>query len=86
MQRKSDSLDVKVDWSLCIGCQVCVNMADKTFKMVKSPGGEDKADVIEGFSDDVATIEDARTSCPVAAIIVAKQIETKENKDATPDQ
>lgn len=57
---------VIVDRELCIGAASCVAVAGRTFYMDE----ENKAVVIEPWSDDTDTILLAAQSCPVLAIKV----------------
>lgn len=59
-----------VDKDLCIGCSTCTVVCPAVFKMVKSNGGEDKAEVVEGVDYEALKqqIADAIASCPTSAI------------------
>lgn len=58
---------IKVDQEKCIGCGLCVSIAEKVFRMNE----EGKGETIEGY-EGVEGIEgkaqEAIDSCPVAAI------------------
>lgn len=50
----------------CIGCGTCAALAPNSFKINE----EDRAEFIEGSTDDAETINMAASSCPVQAIEV----------------
>lgn len=80
-KRQSDKLKVKVDWDLCIGCTVCTSEAKKTFRMTKNTDGEDKAEVMNEFGDDLPAIKNAVDRCPTSAISTAKDDDSDDNDD-----
>ena len=55
---------VKVDKEKCIGCGLCVSIAEKAFKL----SNEGKAEVLAVSEEDKAKIQEAIDSCPVGAI------------------
>lgn len=61
------SMKVKVDKEKCIGCGLCVSLADKSFRLNEK---EFKAEVIEPVGDSQDKIESAIESCPVNAISI----------------
>jgi ferredoxin len=58
----------KVNKEVCIGCGACAAICPAVFKM----GDDGKTDVIEGvdYVANEATMNQAKDSCPVAAISV----------------
>ena len=60
-------MKVKIEEELCIGCGLCVNMADQIFEMQ-----DDKAVVIlaEVPADQEDGVREAIDSCAVEAIII----------------
>lgn len=58
----------KVNKEVCIGCGSCAAICSAVFKMAD----DGKAEVIEGvdFAANEASINQAKDSCPVAAISV----------------
>jgi len=72
-------LKVKVDWNLCIADGVCYALCPQVFEA--GPDGKSQivkefrgSDVTEGVvPDELADcVEQARTACPVGAILVEK--------------
>lgn len=57
-----------VDKDKCIGCGLCVTLAQKTFKLDK----DNKAEVIDPPTDDAKTIQEAIDCCAVGAITLKK--------------
>lgn len=55
---------IKVDFKKCIGCGLCANIAEKSFKM----NDDGKAEVIIPLGDDKPKIQEAIDSCPVLAV------------------
>jgi ferredoxin len=55
---------VKVDKEKCLGCGLCVSVAEKAFKL----GDEGKAEVLAVSEEDEAKVQEAIDSCPVGAI------------------
>lgn len=60
-------MKVKVDKEKCIGCGLCVSLADKSFRLDEK---EFKAEPIEPVGNSKEEIESAADSCPVSAITV----------------
>jgi ferredoxin len=58
----------------CIGCGVCVAVADKLFAM---EGGHSKVIQQPVTPEEIAAFKNAQSSCPVAAIIGEPKTETK---------
>lgn len=56
-------MKIKVDKDKCIGCGLCVSIAEKAFEL----NDEGKVAVLE-TEEDEKLIEDAIESCPVGAI------------------
>ncbi|MBU0648861.1 ferredoxin [Patescibacteria group bacterium] len=61
---------VKVNKEACIGCELCVSMCPKVFKL----GEDGKSELIEqaDFDKNSDCIDQAQASCPVAAIVAEK--------------
>jgi ferredoxin len=57
---------VKIDKDLCIGCGLCVTIAEKTFRL----NDEGKVEVLKQGGDKDNKIQEAIDSCPVQAISV----------------
>lgn len=55
-----------VDKVKCIGCGLCVSLAEKTFKM----NDQGKSEVLPNPSDPEEKIKEAAEACPVEAIII----------------
>ena len=53
-----------VDKNACIGCETCVSLVPKVFKL----GHDGKVQVIDQNNDNQENIENAIDSCPVNAI------------------
>ena len=53
-----------VDADLCTGCELCVDIAPKTFQM----NDEGICGVIDATGDEEETIQEGIDSCPVEAI------------------
>lgn len=53
-----------VDQTVCIGCGLCTQIAENTFRM----NDEELAEVFDPQGDDEQTIEEAISSCPVSCI------------------
>lgn len=61
---------IKVDKDKCIGCGLCVSIAEEVFEM----GEDGKAGVVEGYKEnkgDEKKIREAIDSCPVSAITLS---------------
>jgi ferredoxin len=54
---------MKVDKEKCIGCGLCVSIAEKAFKL----SDEGKAEVL-AIEEEEAKVQEAIDSCPVGAI------------------
>lgn len=63
-------MKVKVDKEKCIGCGLCVSLADKSFRLNEK---EFKAEVIEPVGNSQDKIQEAADSCPVGAISINEQ-------------
>lgn len=61
-------MKVSVDKNTCIGCGLCVSLANEVFEL----GEDGKSQVKENadFEKNKEEIENAKKSCPVQAIIV----------------
>lgn len=57
-------MQVLVDKDKCIGCGLCVSLAQKTFKLAE----DGKCEVIEPPKNKEEEIKSAAESCPVEAI------------------
>jgi ferredoxin len=55
---------VKVDKEKCIGCGLCVSIAEKAFKL----SDEGKVEVLAIDEEEEAKVQEAIDSCPVGAI------------------
>lgn len=60
-------MKVTVDKKKCIGCGLCVSLADKSFRLNEK---EFKAEVVEPVGDGQDKIQSAIESCPVSAITI----------------
>ncbi|MDA3793119.1 MAG: ferredoxin [Elusimicrobia bacterium] len=59
-------MKIKIDKELCIGCELCVQIAGDVFGM----DDEDKAEIIGKVTEDNKDdVNDAIESCPTEAII-----------------
>ncbi|HUV72340.1 MAG TPA: ferredoxin [Clostridia bacterium] len=55
---------VKIDKEKCIGCGLCVTIAEKAFKL----SDEGKAEVLVVETEEESKVQEAIESCPVGAI------------------
>ena len=55
---------IKVDKEKCLGCGLCVSIAEKAFKL----SAEGKVEVLAMTKEDEAKVQEAIDSCPVGAI------------------
>lgn len=55
---------VKIDKEKCLGCGLCVSIAERAFKI----SDEGKAEVLAVTKEDEAKVQEAIDSCPVGAI------------------
>lgn len=55
---------VKIDKKKCLGCGLCVSIAERAFKI----SDEGKAEVLAVTKEDEAKVQEAIDSCPVGAI------------------
>lgn len=60
---------LKIDKDLCIGCGLCVSIAEKTFRL----NSEGKAEIIKKGEGEEKKILEASDSCPVQAIILSDE-------------
>lgn len=60
---------ITIDKNKCIGCGVCVAIADKTFRI----GTDGKSELVDNPSDNEEIIQQAIDSCPVGAISWSKE-------------
>ncbi len=56
---------IRVDREKCIGCGLCVSIAEKTFRLDK----EGKAEIVTEAVDEEEKVQEAIESCPVGAIV-----------------
>ena len=61
-------MQVSVDKEKCIGCGLCVSLAEKSFRLNES---EFKAEPINPAGDPEAKLKEAAASCPVGAIKIS---------------
>ncbi len=60
-------MKIAVDGKKCIGCGLCVSLAEKSFKLVGC-----KSVPLNPPKDEIEVIEEAAESCPVSAIKIIK--------------
>lgn len=59
-------MKIIIDKEKCIGCGTCIALAPKSFQW----DAENKAESIDPLGDDITTVKDAASACPVQCIIV----------------
>lgn len=63
---------IKVDSEKCIGCGLCVSIAEKVFRM-NEEGKSETIEGYEGIGGFGGKVQEAIDSCPVTAISLAKE-------------
>jgi ferredoxin len=62
-------MNTHVDKSLCVGCELCVQICPVVFCM--DPDGKARAEIVLEHEEDAC--KDALASCPVSAISISEE-------------